>query len=140
MENKKMFSILALGMMALLGISFVAAYQGDYSVKGPDYSEDRHAAMEDAFADSDYDAWVALMSESGRNPRVLTVVTEDNFGTFVEAHEAGMAGDVELAAELRAELGLGNGMGSRDGTGFGGEKGLKQGSGMKGQGKGLCLG
>ncbi len=138
MENKKMLGVFALGMVALLGISFVAAYQGNYSVEGPDYSEERHEPMQDAFDNLDYDSWVSLMTESGRSPRVLTVVTEDNFATFVEAHEAGVAGDFARASELRAELGLRNGVGLREGTGFGGGKGLKQGlmqgSGMKGQG------
>lgn len=138
MENKKMYGFVALGMMALLGVSFVAAYQGDYSVQGPDYSDEREEEMHNAFDDLDYDAWVSLMSESGRSPRVLSVVNEDNFATFVEAHEAGEAGDLERAAELRAELGLNNGSGPKDGTGFGGGKGIKhgsmQGSGMRGQG------
>ena len=133
-----MLSVFALGMIALLGVSFVAAYQGDYSVKGPNYSEEREDEMHNAFDNLDYDSWVSLMTESGRNPRVLTVVTEDNFATFVEAHEAGEAGDLERAAELRAELGLNNGSGPKDGTGFGGGKGMKhgsmQGSGMREQG------
>lgn len=134
MENKKMLSVFALGMVALLGVSLVAAYQGDYTVKGPDYSEERHEAMEDAFDNLDYDAWVALMSESGRSPRVLDVVTEDNFATFVEAHDAMEDGDFERASELRAELGLNNGTGPKDETGFGRGKGMKQGS-MQGTGK-----
>ena len=92
MKNKKTLGIMALGVFALLGVSMVFAYQGDYSVRGPNYSDDRHEAMEAAFDDLDYSAWVALMSESGRSPRVLDVVTEDNFGTFVEAHDAAMAG------------------------------------------------
>jgi len=138
MENKKMLSVFALGIVALLGVSLVAAYQGDYSVKGPDYSEDRHEAMEDAFDNLDYDAWVVLMTASGRHPRVLDVVTEDNFVTFVEAHDAMEDGDFDRAAELRADLGLNNGMGPKNGTGFGGGKGMKQGSmqgsAIKGQG------
>lgn len=138
MKNKKMFSVFALGMIALLGISLVSAYQGDYSVKGPDYSEERSDAMHDAFDNLDYNTWVDLMTESGRSPRVLTVVTEDNFATFVEAHETGEAGDSARALELRAELGLNNGVGSREGIGFGGGKAMKQGqmqgSGMRGQG------
>lgn len=134
MENKKMLSVFALGIIALLGVSFVAAYHGDYSVKGPDYSEERQDAMQDAFDNLDYDAWVALMTESGRNPRILTIVNEDNFATFVEAHEAGEAGDSARASELRDELGLNNGVGLRNGDGFGGRKGTKQGSGMRSQG------
>jgi len=143
MENKKMLSVFALGIVALLGVSLVAAYQGDYSVKGPDYSEDRHEAMEDAFDNLDYDAWVVLMTASGRHPRVLDVVTEDNFVTFVEAHDAMEDGDFDRAAELRADLGLNNGMGPKDGTGFGGGKGMKkgsmQGSGMRGKHNNLRL-
>lgn len=129
--NKLLVGIFAFAIVGVLGISLVAAYQGDYSVKGPNYSEDRHEAMEQVFDNLDYDAWVVLMTEDGRHPRVVDVVTEDNFSTFAEAHEAMKAGDVERAAELRAELGLNNGKGPRDGTGF--RRG--QGSGMRGQGK-----
>jgi len=143
MENKKMLSVFALGIVALLGVSLVAAYQGDYSVKGSDYSEDRHEAMENAFDNLDYNAWVALMTTSGRHPRVLDVVTEDNFVTFVEAHDAMEDGDFDRAAELRADLGLNNGMGPKNGTGFGGGKGMKQGSmqgsGIRGQHNNLRL-
>ena len=137
MKNKKTFGIFALAMIALLGVGFVAAYQGDYSVQGPNYSEDRHAEMTAAFDNADYDAWVLLMSENNGNSRVLDVVTEDNFATFVAAHEAGMNGDAELAAELRAELGLGNGQGSRNGSGNSMKHQGSRGSGMRGQGN--CL-
>jgi len=133
MNNKKVLSVFALGIIALLGVSFVAAYQGDYSVNGPDYSEERHETMEQAFDNLDYSTWVTLMAESGRNPRVLDVVTEDNFATFVEVHKAGKSGDIERALKLRTELGLNNGSGSKDGTGFRKGEGMKQGSGMKGQ-------
>jgi hypothetical protein len=131
MKNKKMLGLISFGMMALLGVSLVAAYHGDYSVKGPNYSEDRHGDMEAAFFNEDYDAWVELMTEDGRHPRVLDVVTEENFAIFVEAHEARISGDFERVSELRAELGLNNGMGPKDGSGFG--KGMKQGS-MQGSG------
>ncbi len=133
MENKKIFSVFVLGMIALLGVSLVVAYQGDYSIEGPDYSEERHETMEQVFDNLDYDAWVTLMTESGRSQRVLNVITEDNFETFVEAREAGKSGDFERASELRAELGLRNGNGPKDGNGFGGGKDMRQGSGMKSQ-------
>ncbi len=125
MENKKMYGFMALGIMALLGISLVAAYQGDYSTQGPNYSEDRHLAMTQIFDNLDYDAWVSLMSENGRHPRVLDVVTEDNFALFTEAHEARKAGDSKRAAEIRAKLGLGSGQG----------KSMNHGSGMKSHGQ-----
>jgi len=136
--NKALMSFGIFGVIALLGMSMVFAYQGDYSLKGPDYSEERHETMEQAFDNLDYDAWVALMSESNRNPRVLEVVTEDNFAIFAEAHEAMENGNLELAQELRAELGLNNGIGPKNRTGFrsgkGMKQGLRQGSGMNDQG------
>ena len=87
------------------------------------------------FAESDYDTWVSLMTEDGRHPRVVDIVTEDNFAKFVEARKAGKSGNIEMASELRAELGLNNGKGLRDGSGFGGAKGMKRGL-MQGSGKG----
>ena len=133
MKKTAIFGLLALmvvGLVATTGL--VSAYRGDYSVKGPDFNEERHETMEDAFESLDYDAWYALMTENGRHPRVVELVTEDNFETFAEAHEAGENGDYETAAEIRAELGLNNGNGPRDGTSYG--KGRDQGRGT-GQGR-----
>lgn len=123
-----------LGMFALFAVALlvtmasVSAYKGDYSVKGPDFSEDRHELMESAFENEDYQAWYQIMSENGRGSRVLEKVTEENFAKFVQAHNAGISGDYELANQLRAELGLNNGNGPKDGNGFGrvnGEKNFK---------------
>ena len=128
MKKATIFGLLALmvvGLVATTGL--VSAYRGDYSVKGPNYSEERHEAMEDAFESLDYSAWYALMTEDGRHPRVVDVVTEDNFATFAKAHEAGENGDYETALALRAELGLSNGNGPRDGTGYSGGQGIGQG-------------
>lgn len=130
MKNKKTMSFVALGIVALLGISLVAAYQGDNSVQGPNYSEDRHEAMEEAFANYDYDAWVVLMTEDGRHPGVLNKIDESNFVLFADAHNTE---DPVEAAELRAELGLGQGKMVRDGTGQG--KGMR-GAGMRQGGQG----
>ena len=112
-----LFAFLVVGMVFSAGV--VSAYRGDYSAKGPNYNEERHVAMQNAFDSLDYDAWKELMTEDGRHPRVVDVVTESNFKTFVQAHEAGENGDYETAAQLRAELGLYDGNGPRDGTGYG---------------------
>ncbi|MFH1590320.1 MAG: hypothetical protein ABIC95_00170 [archaeon] len=136
-EAKKMRKTAFFGMLALMVIgiffsaSMVSAYMGDYSVKGLDFNEERHDAMEQAFDKLDYEAWSQLMTETGRTPRVMTVVTESNFETFVRAHEAGENGDYEAAAALRAELGLNNGNGPKDGTGFGNGMGQGKGQGQK---------
>ena len=113
----KTFGVLALVFVGLVfSASAASAYRGDYSVKGPDCDSERHEAMEAAFESSDYNAWYALMTEDGRHPRVVDLVNEENFATFVAAHEAG---DYETAAKMRQELGLNNGNGPRDGTGHG---------------------
>ena len=116
-----LFVLVIVGLIVSTGVA--SAYRGDYSVQGPDYDEERHEAMENAFETSDYETWYQLMTRDGRHPRVAEVVTESNFETFAQAHEAAENGDHELAAELRAELELNNGQGPRDGTGHGKEMG-----------------
>ena len=129
--KKTIFGLLALMVVGLIATTgLVSAYRGDYDVKGPEYNEERHVEMEKALESNDYAAWKALMTETGKQPRVLDMVNEDNFATFIAAHVAAEEGDFETAATLRAQLGLNNGNGPRDGTGFG----KNQGSGM-GQGK-----
>ena len=135
MKKMNIAVVLLVGLIAMTG--FVSAYQGDYTTKGPNYSEDRHAEMEEAFDSLDYQTWVELMSKNGRHPRVLDLVSEDNFETFVLAHEAMENGDYETASELRAELGLNNGEGPRDGTGFGKGMGHK-GNFREGFARGEC--
>ena len=41
----------------------VLAYKGDPTVKGPNYTEERHQAMEKAFENRDYNAWKDLMAD-----------------------------------------------------------------------------
>ncbi len=111
------FGLFALMVVGMLTISIVSAYRGDYTVKGPDYNDERHDAMEAAFETSDYDEWYTLMTEDERHPRVVDVVTESNFETFAQAHAAAQNGKDETAADLRAELGLNDGNGLAGGTG-----------------------
>ena len=132
MKKTTIFGLLALMVVSLVATTgLVSAYRGDYSVKGPNYSKERHEAMENVFESNDYDEWYALMTEDGRHPRVIDVITESNFATFVQAHEAGENGDYETATALRAELGLNNGNGPKDGSGYGKSQGRGQGRGRK---------
>lgn len=120
MKKITIFGLLALMIVGIIAsTSLVSAYKGVYTVQGPNFTEERHESMEVVFETLDYNAWKELMTENGRSSRVLSVVTEDNFETFVKAHKAEINGDYELAAELRAELGLNNGNGPHDGTGYG---------------------
>lgn len=101
--------MLVLGVVAVSAGS-VLAYRGDPTVKGPNYSADRHAEMLKAFENKDYTAWKNLMQNRGR---VTQVITEANFAKFAEAHNLALQGKTVEAQKIREELGLGrqNGMG-----------------------------
>lgn len=113
-------TVLGLGALALVfgtvGVfaNSAMAYKGDPTVKGPNYSTERHTAMEKAFENKDYDAWKNLMQGKGR---ATQVVTKDNFAKFAEAHELAENGDIAGAQKIRQELGLGmhNGAGKEMG-------------------------
>lgn len=107
---------LVLGAVALLPQT-VLAYKGDATVQGPNYTEERHDTMTQAFANKDYNAWKALMDGKGVTRRV----TAENFARFAEAHQLSLEGKTAEAAAIRAELGLGqqNGSGMGQGNGQG---------------------
>lgn len=79
------------------------AYRGDLSVKGPNYSVERHEAMAKAFENKDYTAWKNLVVG---NSRVTQVVNQDNFAKFAEAHQLALQGKTAEAQKIRQELGL----------------------------------
>ena len=101
-------TVLGLGVLALvagaMGVSSAFAYQGNPAIKGPNYTPERHEAMEKAFESNDYDAWKNLMQGRGR---VTTVINKDNFARFAEAHELAEQGKIAEAQQIRQELGLG---------------------------------
>lgn len=79
------------------------AYRGDYTQKGPNYNEERHQQMEEAFKNNDYNVWKELMNSRGR---VTQVVNESNFARFAEAHRLAQEGKYSEADDIREELGL----------------------------------
>lgn len=103
---------LVLGSVALLPQTALA-YKGDANVKGPNYTEERHDAMAQAFANKDYNAWKALMDGKG----VARRITAENFARFAEAHQLSLEGKTAEAAAIRAELGLDQQNGSEIGQG-----------------------
>lgn len=128
---------LGLGALAVIGIaglfaSAVFAYQGDPTVKGPNYSTDRHAAMEQAFENKDYNAWKGLMAGNGR---VMQIINKDNFANFAEAHDLVEQGKTVEAQKIRQELGLGLNNGSGSGCGL--QNGSGKGAGRMGTGRGM---
>ena len=119
--NKAILAVTAMAVGA--GVLFATAssalaYRGDQNVVGPNYSPERHEAMEKAFENKDYNAWKNLMQGRGR---VTQVVTEQNFARFAEAHELAEQGKTAEANQIRQELGLGlhngSGQGQRMGMG-----------------------
>jgi hypothetical protein len=116
-------TILGLGALAvILGGVFVfannsEAYRGDPNVKGPNYSDERHNSMLEAFKNKDYSAWKNLMQGRGRATQVINA---DNFAKFAEAHELMLQGKTDDAQKIRAELGLGLRNGNGGGKGMGG--------------------
>lgn len=97
---------------AVMAPQAVLAYRGDPNIKGPNYTEERHEAMEKAFENNDYNAWKTLMGGRGR---VTQVVNAQNFAKFAQAHELAEQGKTDEANKIRTELGLG----LHDGTGMG---------------------
>jgi len=110
---------LVLGTVALLPQTALA-YKGDANVKGPNYTQERHDAMTQAFANKDYNAWKALMDGRG----IARRITAENFAKFAEAHQLSLEGKNAEAAVIRAELGLGQ----QNGSGMG--QGAKNGNGQ----------
>jgi UPF0716 family protein affecting phage T7 exclusion len=120
--NKKILGLagivtLALGALVILP-SMTQAYRGDASIKGPNYTVERHDAMEKAFEQNNFTAWQTLMAGRGR---ATQIVNKDNFAKFAEIHKLAEEGKTAEAGVLRAELGLGlhNGQGNGMGQGMG---------------------
>ncbi len=115
--NKKLLGfgamIVTVGTIGIAA-STALAYRGDPAVTGPNYTAERHTAMETAMDTKNYTAWKELMAGRGR---VTQVVTADNFAKFVEARDLAEAGKTAEAAAIRTELGLGQGNGAGRGMG-----------------------
>lgn len=115
---------------AILAPTMVSAYRGDVSVQGPNYSEERHQAMTNAFENNDYEAWKTQMAGRGR---VIEVINEENFPRFAEAHRLSLAGQTEEAMAIREELGLG----MHNGSGRMSQNSKRDGSQDQTQGRGM---
>lgn len=116
--NKKilLLGVLVFSVFSIFGISRVSAYRGDYTVFGPNHTEERELEMAKVMEEKDYDGWKTLMTEDGREPGVLRKVTsQEDFDKFAEAYRLAHEGKTEEANAIRSELGLGNGQ--RNGSG-----------------------
>ena len=99
-------------MVGLFGLLFTTLTVSSLVSAGekPDWSQGRaenfdpirHEAMQEAFNNNDYDAWLELMGDRG----VTRFITAENFDQFAEVHNLIQDGQFEKAKALREELGL----------------------------------
>lgn len=114
--NKYLLASLT-GLTVLALATPVLAYQGNPELQGPNYSPERHKAMEVVFEKADYDGWLKLME--GKATRLKEVISSQaKFAEFAKAHEEG----ADALAKFRADNGLnahanGNRRGMHDGLG-----------------------
>lgn len=129
-KTKLIFPALVVGIVSIsIGASSVFAYQGDYTKKGPNYTEERHTIMQNAFKTNNYEAWKTEMEKTNSGKRILSVINKDNFAKFAEANRLGLEGKTAEADKIRAELGLR--------TSNSGPMGRGQGKIGRGQGMGI---
>lgn len=118
---------LMLGLIAVLSLTLiVAAFAYGPKTDAPHYDEDVHSQLEAALESRDYDTWIWIRQENNlpTHGRMFQMIEENPelFDRYAEMHEANEAGDYELAAKIRAEMGLGQGM-----KGHAGHRGSSQG-------------
>lgn len=115
-NNKKliMFGLVMAAALSIGAISSVSAYRGDFSQMGPNYSPERHATMERAFATNDYNLWKSQMGNRG----ITNKINESNFAKFAQMRNLMREGKFDEANRIRGELGLatGRGMGMNGGN------------------------
>ncbi|MBW6451608.1 MAG: hypothetical protein K0B02_02665 [DPANN group archaeon] len=114
-NTKYKMSVLLIGALVLFSIvGMVSAYKGNATPVGPNYNEDIHEAMKQAIENGDYDAWIQIREDNNMpmHCRMFSIINEENFHLFAEMHEANENGDLDRAAEIKAELGLGQGNGN----------------------------
>jgi hypothetical protein len=134
MERKYTLGIVAIAMVAILGISMVSAFGFGNGFMNHDMTEEERTEMQEqqeaiqiAISDGDYETWKSMMEE--RIAKMQSQITEENFNTIREQHqkmsefriamqEAKESGDFSKVEELQEEYGF-------EGKGFG--KGMKAG-------------
>lgn len=107
-----MKKVIATGILALvLGLVFTSktlAYQGDPNVRGPYCTDEQYKQVQAALEKKDYNTWKKLM---GDRRIARKIDNQQKFNKFVEMRKLMLQGKTDEAAKIRAELGLGGGMG-----------------------------
>ena len=92
MEQKYVLGIVALAMIAILGVSAVSAFGFGKGLMNPIMTDEEKSAMQEkqqamqtAIKNKDYASWKSLMEE--RIAKMQSELTEENFNKIVEMHE-----------------------------------------------------
>ena len=119
MKQKQIFDIVALAMVAVLGVSMVSGFGfkglGNYEMAEEEIKVQREA-VKDAIENEDYEAWQTLMNE--KISKMQDKITQENFEKIVEKHnemseirelkeelrEARENGDIEKVEELKTQI------------------------------------
>ena len=134
--EKTTLGIIAVSLVALIGVSFVAAYGfGNGAMSGLTEEEkaelqEQRQDMRNAIENEDFAAWKSLMEE--KVARIQGDINEENFAELVARHQEmsqfreqmqEAQGDPELMQQLREQYGF------EDHRGFGKGKGMGLGMG-----------
>ncbi|MBP7708586.1 hypothetical protein KA107_02780 [Candidatus Pacearchaeota archaeon] len=85
MNTKYIAGIVAVCLVALLAVNFVAAGGFGKGMKTFAPSEEDREAMRTAIENKDYAGWKALMEQ--RVERMRAEITEENFNQMIEMHQ-----------------------------------------------------
>jgi len=108
--NKKVILASALAIALSAGIVSASAYQGNGEGQGqqkPNFSPEKHQAVQTAMESGDYEAWVEAMGDK----KAPEQITADNFAQFVEMKNLFREKNVEEGKAMWEELGLEKGEG-----------------------------
>ena len=124
MESKYMLGIIALVMIAVLGVSMISAFEGKGFMK-PGLTDEQKAnikekreAIRNALESNDYATWKSLMEELVAKKNLQNFdLSEDHFNKAVERYnemselryaieEAHESGDYSKVKELQKEFGM----------------------------------
>ena len=108
MNKYLLASLTGIAVLAIATPAF--AYQGNPAQQGPNYTSERHEAMEVVFEKNDYQGWLKLME--GKAWRLKEVVnSQAKFEEFARAHRSGEP----ALSQFRSK----NNLGTQRGSGYG---------------------
>lgn len=135
--NKRNLTLGLLGAAVLGAGAYGAsamAFQGRVGSFGPNYTPERHEQMQKAFESNDYATWKVQMADRG----ATRFVNEQNFSRFSEMHKLMLEGEIEDAAKIRQELGMGQGRGMGGSRGAANRGQNRGGNFVDANGDGIC--